>query len=371
VSVRIASTERYDTLSCVKRLPSSTPFADLSPSALAARHRRLSAIVASTLFVVACEESTLVPSDSGRRDVVSADVPAMDASARDVTSTMPPLPCDARFEVGPAYSDAPILVSFTDTPGYTNVGLRVRGPGAPVASWGGVRGSSPFTWSYTVTGAASGVLEMTFVADPANQEIARCSVWVREGPAPDVAQPDATVTDTGVADARRDGGACRPNCRGVPCGGDDGCGTPCSGSHRDAHGAVSDCRAPGDCGCGVEDNGNMVCGDDGQCVIRCSCDCLPPQRRPASAVARLDRAGACLLVFRESGDPTVWDAVNGRPLCPLAYDPVGAARCSECPPCHRNNPPECGWDAYCTCRDPRWIGEYRNRCCAAGAAYCF
>jgi hypothetical protein len=178
-----------------------------------------------------------------------------------------------------------------------------------------VRGSSPFTWSYTVTGAASGVLEMTFVADPANQEIARCSVWVREGPAPDVAQRTrrsrTPASPTRGATAER----AAPNCRGVPCGGDDGCGTPCSGSHRDAHGAVSDCRAPGDCGCGVEDNGNMVCGDDGQCVIRCSCDCLPPQRRPASAVARLDRAGACLLVFRESGDPTVWDAVNGRPLC--------------------------------------------------------
>ncbi|MBN1774570.1 MAG: hypothetical protein JXB32_25140 [Deltaproteobacteria bacterium] len=168
-----------------------------------------------------------------------------------------------------------------------------------------------------------------------------------------------------------DGGPCVPSCDGVPCGGDDGCGHPCSGGWRTEHGAVSDCRSPGDCGCGVEDNGNMECTGDGLCRVRCSCDCLPPQDRPASAVAGLDRAEACALVFRESGDPTVWDAATGTALCPLAYDPVGEARCRECPPCHRNHPPECGWAEWCTCRDPRWIDGYRSECCAAGGDFCF
>ncbi len=270
------------------------------------------------------------------------------------------LSCDARFsfDLDPAIAGAPLEVSFTDDPGHVYIGLDVTGPGSPSAEFLEVGGAGPYTWRFRVTGLVAGILDISFTIDE-GEVLATCQHRVVVGEIPDGGPaPDADS-------------ACVANCNGVPCGGDDGCGTACSGGWRDDHGAVSDCRAGGDCGCGVEPNDNMQCTGSGMCRIRCSCDCLPPQDRTATAVAGLDHAESCRLVFRESGDPTVWDVETDSPLCPLDHDPSGAARCTECPPCHRDHPPSCDWDQWCVCRDARWIDGYRADCCAAGDAYCF
>jgi len=337
------------------------------------RARRVVPAVLAWAAVAGCSDDAVPGTDGGRDDGREAaevgEVPldAPDATPEAEADVQPDvaLECDARFSFDPPVwrEGTPVLVSVTDTPGYTNVELRLAGPGAPSAAWVGVTGTGPYTWTWRVTGHAAGVLELAFHADPDAVRLASCRVRVEPGGGAD-GDADADVD----AD---DGGPCVPRCDGVPCGGDDGCGHPCSGNWRNEHGAVSDCRAPGDCGCGVEDNSNMECVESGLCRVRCSCDCLPPQDVPPSAVAGLDHTAACALVFRESGDPTVWDAARGTPLCPLDHDPVGAARCSECPPCHRNHPPECGWAEWCTCRDPRWVEGYRAECCAAGGEFCF
>ncbi len=324
------------------------------------------------LVVAAMHTSTLgcgAPreADTASRDAVGERDARSDAAGLDAAGdSIEPFVCDRRFTVRPtpSYAAAPILVDFTDSAGYTSIALRPSGPGMPTVEYLGVRGTAPFVWSFRVGGLAAGVLDFAFMADPgAATVIATCRLAILPGAPPD----GGTSSDAGIdADAR-----CVPRCVGVPCGGDDGCGNRCAGTYRDRHGAVSDCRVPGDCGCGIEPNDNMVCGDDGMCVIRCSCDCLPPQRRMPSAVAGLDHAGACRLVFRESHDPTVWDEVGNRPLCPLDHDPVGTARCVECPPCHRDHPPSCPWNSWCECRDTRWVTEYRTMCCAAGSTFCF
>jgi hypothetical protein len=282
-----------------------------------------------------------------------------DATAGDDDTELPPLPCDERFTVvpDPAEDGGLVAVSVTDTTPYVYVDLVVSGDGSPVITWGDVTGEGPWTWSWSVSGHAVGQLDMVFTADEGATQIASCSVWV--------------VTGSGSTDDDDDTGPCEPDCAGTICGGDDGCGTPCSGGHRDDHGAVSDCRSGADCGCGVPDNTNMECTGDGLCRVRCSCDCLPPIDRSPADVAGLDHAGSCELIFRDSGDPTVWDYDNDVSLCPLDHDPVGADRCTECPPCHRDHPPSCDWDAYCTCNDERWYDGYSTECCAAGAEYCY
>ncbi len=270
-----------------------------------------------------------------------------------------PLPCDKRFGVPPQPIDAAkaLAVSFSDTSPYVYIGLEATGPGSPATSFDGVSSTGTpktWTWSYQVTGHAAGVLSLTFTRDNGTP-VGSCQLRVvgQGGPA----------TDGGTA--------CTPSCAGVICGGDDGCGTPCSGGYRDLHGGVSDCRLAGDCGCGKEDNGNMECTGGGKCRVRCPCDCLPPQDLAPASVAGLDRAGACTMVFKNSGDPTVWDAASNAPLCPVAQDPQGVDRCTLCPPCHRDHPPACSWSAWCTCSDPRWYSDYSNQCCAAGAQFCY
>jgi len=281
-----------------------------------------------------------------------------DATPADDDTELPPLPCDDRFSVvpDPAQEGASVSVAVTDTIPYVWVDLSVSGSGAPTASGVDVTGEGPWTWSYAVTGHAVGQLDMEFTADEGATLVATCSVWVVEG---------------GGASDDDDSTPCEPDCTGTMCGADDGCGTPCSGSHRTDHGAVSDCRNGVDCGCGVAPNDNMVCTDTGMCRVHCSCDCLPPIDRTPQDVAALDHAGSCELVFRDSNDPTVWDYATDTSLCPLDYDPVGDERCTVCPPCHRDHPPNCGYDTYCTCYDERWYDDYSAECCAAGAEYCY
>ncbi len=281
--------------------------------------------------------------------------------ATDSDEQLPELPCDPEFtgiEPNPAQSGRVLTVAVSDDVGWVYVGLSVSGSGAPTSSLDEVSGEGPWTWTWSVTGHEPGQLAMRFTADEGSTEIASCRVWVVEGS--DSGDPPAPDT-----------GPCVPDCSEALCGADDGCGTPCAGSHRESYGGASDCRSTGYCGCGVEPNDNMECTSGGMCRVRCSCDCLAPVDRAPEDVQHLDYPGACELVFRESGDPTVWDYENDRSLCPLDHDPVGDARCSECPPCHRDHPPSCDWEDWCTCTDHRWYDEYSDECCAQGEEHCY
>lgn len=277
--------------------------------------------------------------DDAGRDSLFADTSAL--------PDVPPLPCDDGFAIeGSARTGTPLVVRFTHpTAGLTNINLRTSGDGSPSSRFDELESDeAPFRWRFIVEGHAQTRLELELVADPEERVYGTCSVRVLEDGAGDGGTRDAG------ADAE-EGDSCVPTCGDKLCGEDDGCGTPCAGGHRDAHGGVSDCRLGGNCGCGVEPNDNMECTGDGMCRIRCSCDCLPPQLRSAEAVAGLDHGGSCTLVFRESGDATVWDSVNERALCPTDYDPGGDAHCSECPPCHRGRD-QCGLESWCECTDP-------------------
>lgn len=93
------------------------------------------------------------------------------------------LPCDPRFSFSvtpPVAALTPFTVSFTDTPGYTNVDMRVTGPGSPTSQWIGLKGKSPYTWSWSISGHGAGVLTLTFVKDIGNGSsgtpVASCQV---------------------------------------------------------------------------------------------------------------------------------------------------------------------------------------------------
>lgn len=92
-------------------------------------------------------------------DAVAGDAEVFDAEAATA------LECDARFKFTPASpnASAPFVVKFTDQPAYAWVDLELSGPGAPSATWKGVSGDGPHTWSYQLTGHQPGVLELTFV----------------------------------------------------------------------------------------------------------------------------------------------------------------------------------------------------------------
>ncbi|MEM6291992.1 MAG: hypothetical protein AAGA54_12030 [Myxococcota bacterium] len=276
---------------------------------------------------------------------------------------LPPLPCDDTFIIDPADPTLDAIyveVSHPDPLPY--VDLSAAGPNQPTISFIDVVGSKPYAWAWEITGHVPGVYTLAFGnrADEAAPVVqhSTCQIRVESG--------GTTASGGGSATGNGD---C--SCADKSCGEDDGCGTPCSGGHRDANGAVSDCRLEGNCGCGVEPNDNMQCTGDGLCRVRCSCDCLPPIDKTPAEVAGLDFGGSCALVFEESGDSTVWDYANGVPLCPLDYDPEGAARCTECPPCHRPQAPECDWAQYCTCTAPMYYAEYQQTCCNAGPEYCY
>lgn len=272
---------------------------------------------------------------------------------------LPPLPCDDTFTLAPAMPDlAAFDVEVSHPEPLPFVDLRVSGPTAPVVTFVDVVGSEPYRWAWQITGHAQGeyTLEFGNMADESAPFVVHSTCQIR------VEAGGGEGNDTDVGDC---------TCADKACGEDDGCGTPCSGGHRDANGAISDCRLEGNCGCGVEPNDNMQCTGDGLCRVRCSCDCLPPIDVEPSEVAGLDFGGSCAYVFEQSGDPTVWDATNGVALCPLDYDPEGEARCTECPPCHRPQSPECDWSQYCTCTAPMHYEEYSETCCNAGPEYCY
>ncbi|MBK9263185.1 MAG: M23 family metallopeptidase [Polyangiaceae bacterium] len=76
----------------------------------------------------------------------------------------PMLPCDPGFAFDSNPISSPIVTaSFTHGTPYAYVDMEVSGPGEPVSQWGGVVGSGPFTWTYTVNGYEPGILTFKFV----------------------------------------------------------------------------------------------------------------------------------------------------------------------------------------------------------------
>ena len=104
--------------------------------------------------------------------VVTADVAADRPVSMDATAPR----CDGRFTFNPSApgDDAAFEVAVTDAPGYVYVGMQVVGPGAPVATWVGVAGSSPYTWRWRVTGHVAGAYYFRFTADMGTREVATC-----------------------------------------------------------------------------------------------------------------------------------------------------------------------------------------------------
>jgi len=124
------------------------------------------------------------PSDRTHVDAT----PTTDRAPTDTPSAMDGSPprCDPRFSFVPTSpgDDAGFEVAVTDSPGYVHVGMQVVGPGAPVATWIGVTGSSPFTWRWRVSGHVAGTYFFRFTVDMGTREIATCvqDVAARGGP---------------------------------------------------------------------------------------------------------------------------------------------------------------------------------------------
>lgn len=91
-----------------------------------------------------------------------------------------PLPCDSRFSVSdPVTAGVAFEVSVTDNTPYAYVDMEVTGPGSPSSAWGGVTGSSPWTWKWTVSGHGAGVLDLEFKKDKnggAGTTVATCQI---------------------------------------------------------------------------------------------------------------------------------------------------------------------------------------------------
>lgn len=159
--------------------------------------RMMSIALAGALMALSCEGVLSTSQrDASVRDTSVRDTSSHDgaADARDAGSGLDvqdapsdvgqPLHCDPAFSISPATPRAgmPFSVSVTDSTGWTYVDLSLSGPGAPMAAWEGVSGS--FTWRYTVSGHAAGVLSMVFTAEMGTRTIARCSVRVEDAVMP-------------------------------------------------------------------------------------------------------------------------------------------------------------------------------------------
>ena len=142
-----------------------------------------------TFALASCGDDDVV--DRGRDasvDAADRDGAASDASDEDApsptdagTDAGPPLMCDPGFAVpADARAGAALAVAFTHATGFTHIGLRAEGPGAPTSSLTDITGPTggPFTWHYDVTGHAAGVLTLVFTADMGATEVARCQVRV-------------------------------------------------------------------------------------------------------------------------------------------------------------------------------------------------
>src|SRR5690349_13283093 len=92
--------------------------------------------------------------------------------------------CDSRFSFSTSTPKAgkPFTAEFTDDIGYVYVFMEALGPGQPNASWNGVTGEGPFTWSYLVEGHAAGTLELVFLKNKqettSGKKVASCSLEI-------------------------------------------------------------------------------------------------------------------------------------------------------------------------------------------------
>ncbi|MCB9583327.1 MAG: hypothetical protein H6717_40210 [Polyangiaceae bacterium] len=98
-----------------------------------------------------------------------------------------PLPCDPGFSFSedPATVGKSFTASYSNDTGFTYVDLEVSGPGAPTASWIGVTGQGPYTWSYGISGHDAGVLSFSFVKDKnggnPGTAVASCQIYAVGG----------------------------------------------------------------------------------------------------------------------------------------------------------------------------------------------
>ena len=137
------------------------------------------------------------PSDVGvdpDKDI-GTDTILLDAGVEDAIV----LRCDDGFGVPVNITNQSFEVTYTDAQGWTDVAMRVSGPGAPVAmfeSVDGNNGSGPFVWTYRIAGAQPGQLDLFFSAQNGDRELGQCSILiggqVEDGGMPDVT-PDATM----------------------------------------------------------------------------------------------------------------------------------------------------------------------------------
>ncbi len=174
-------------------------------------------VALAVLFASACGDGVLPdPRDASRDRGPSVDgavdsPSGLDAVGDSVTGldivappdVQAPPPCDRRFSVSPSPpgDDAPFIVSFTDTPGYTNIGLQFAGPSMPSWLFLDVTGT-PHVWRFRVTGATAGRYVVRFVADPANTTIATCTMDVVAR----IGTMDSGTRDTGPVDTGSDTG---------------------------------------------------------------------------------------------------------------------------------------------------------------------
>jgi len=94
---------------------------------------------------------------------------------------IPMLPCDPGFAFDSNPISSPIVkASYTNNTGYAYVDMEVTGSGMPSSEWGGVVGSSPFTWTYSIYGYDPGTLTFKFVEGKTNGKpgnvVATCQI---------------------------------------------------------------------------------------------------------------------------------------------------------------------------------------------------
>ncbi|MDP3276457.1 MAG: hypothetical protein Q8Q09_14760 [Deltaproteobacteria bacterium] len=180
------------------------------------------------LTSVHCSDGEVTPSDARRTDATErqdiyasdspvdslaprdADAPdaaeSMDAVIpRDVTLPMdrvtPPASCDPRFALMPSApgDDAGFEVRYTDTTGYTFIGLAFAGPRMPTYRFVEVVPGSRFTWRFAVDPTVSGRYTVTFTADNGARPMGTCTFevaargGVRDAGAADVMSPPGDV----------------------------------------------------------------------------------------------------------------------------------------------------------------------------------
>jgi hypothetical protein len=122
--------------------------------------------------------------------------PPMDVRLPPQDTGVTPPACDARFAINPTSpgDNAGFDVRFTDTTGWTYIGLDWSGPSRPSWTFDSVSGGGPFTWLFRVQPTTAGRYTVTFTAENGARRLGSCTFDV---------QPRGGVVDSGVvADVR-------------------------------------------------------------------------------------------------------------------------------------------------------------------------